>query len=574
LLSPSQLPTIKLNHWENIFATSHKEQLAKLLTSYLTRRSWLEGQPERIRSTELTESLAIPDSDTRLLNLRVDYRQGDPVTYMLLVSYAVGEEALHLIGENSPMLVAQLALSGEEEKAADMSEAQGVERAAERVEKGVLYDAIADPDFLKTILETIISSGAYEGSAGKLRAQLLRPESSHNLPTHAVPLAGDYNNSSVVYDDDELGNNTSLILKFFRKLEPGINPDLEIRSFLSRHQQFKNFNNVVGYLSYQRNDQRSQSGSATVGVLQEYLPGAQRTWEYTLDNIRSYFDQVAVEFPEMTESPPVLEPLLTLQAEFDEDTEEKRLASHLMGPYLANIKLLGQRTAEFHIALTADPTDAAFAPEPFSGFYQRSIYQFNRNLTGQVFRHLRDDLKAPNGMLSDELKPLASSVLEYQEVYLERFSQMLECKITAERTRYHGDYHLGQVLYTGKDFILIDFEGEDNRTVSERRIKRSPLQDVAYMLQSIHYATINGFRNEIESGTIRPEQADHIEQWAQFWEAWVSAAFLSGYLKTAHTANFLPKTQQELRVLLNDYLLSRTIHDVGYKLTHGSNEID
>ena len=87
----------------------------------------------------------------------------------------------------------------------------------------------------------------------------------------------------------------------------------------------------------------------------------------------------------MTESPPVLEPLLTLQAEFDEDTEEKRLASHLMGPYLANIKLLGQRTAEFHIALTADPTDAAFAPEPFSGFYQRSIYQFNRNLTGQVF---------------------------------------------------------------------------------------------------------------------------------------------------------------------------------------------
>ena len=550
-LSPSQVPTIKLKRWETIFAGPQQEKLEKVLTSYLTRRNWLEGQADRIRSTELTECLAIPDSDTRLLNLRVDYRQGDPVTYTLLVSYAAGEEAFQLVSENSPMLVAKMELS-------------------DTAEEGVLYDAIADPDFLSTILETIVQSGTYEGSAGKLQAKLLLSDRVNHMPMQATPLAGDYNNSSVVYDSD--GN--SLILKFFRKLEQGVNPDLEIRSFLSRHQQFNNFNAVVGYLNYQRGDQRSQKGSATIGVLQEYLPEAQSTWNYTLDNIRSYFDQVAVEFPEMSEAPPTSEPLVALQATFDEDTEEKRLASHLIGPYLSNMKLLGQRTAEFHMALAADPTDPAFAPEPFSGFYQRSIYQFNRNLTGQVFRRIKDELNNPDGVFKGELKDLASSVFNYQEIYLERFSQMLECKITAARTRYHGDYHLGQTLYTGKDFILIDFEGEDNRTVSERRIKRSPLQDVAYMLQSIHYATTYGFRTELESGAIRPEQVEHIEQWAQFWEQWVSAAFLSAYLKTASTGNFLPTTHQELRVLLKDYLLSRAIHDIGYKITHGSDEID
>ncbi|MEM6449796.1 MAG: hypothetical protein AAF703_05720 [Cyanobacteria bacterium P01_D01_bin.105] len=110
------------------------------------------------------------------------------------------------------------------------------------------------------------------------------------------------------------------------------------------------------------------------------------------------------------------------------------------------------------------------------------------------------------------------------------------------------------------------FEGEHNRTVSERRIKRSPLYDVAYMLQSIHYASVIGFQTEVESGLIRPEQIDGIQQWAAFWKQWVSAAFLHDYLKTARSADFLPQSEEELQVLLNNYLLSTAIHDLGYKL--------
>ncbi|NJM97698.1 MAG: maltose alpha-D-glucosyltransferase [Phormidesmis sp. RL_2_1] len=552
-LSPSEIPSITLQQWETIFAPAQRGALEDVLDAYLARRQWLGVQLEKVRSTALTECMAIPDSDTYMLCLRVEYRQGDPKTYLLFVSYAFGESAAHLLNESSSMVLARLQLSGAEED-----------------EVGVLYDAIADKDFLKTLLETTIYSGTFEGINGKLVATSLIPAAEANMPSDSRPLKGQFTNNSVIYADDELRSHTSLILKLFRTVDAGINPDLEIRQFLKKHQQFNNFNVIVGYLDYRRTD----ADAATIGVLQTYIPEAQNTWEYTLDNIRNYFEQVVVESAEMTEEPPILQPVMALQAEFDQDSETKRVAAHLMGTYLPNMKLLGQRTAEFHIALCADPTDSAFAPEPFSTFYQRSIYQYNRNQTGQVFRRIKDDLNSPSGHLNADLQPLARTLLSYQDIYLERFHQILDCEITAMRTRYHGDYHLGQVLYTGKDFVLIDFEGEDNRTVSERRIKRSPLQDVAYMLQSIHYAVINGFQNEVDSGLIRLEQSDHIQQWAQFWEQWVSAAFLSAYLDTARAANFLPKTQQELQILLDNYLLSKAIHDVGYKLAHRSPEID
>lgn len=556
-MQPSKVPTFELTQWEAMFSAGKKESLTTLITNYLTERELLGSEPEKVRSSELIECMSIPDSDTYMVNLRVDYTQGDPATFPLFISYAFDSAAQHLLNEASPTVMAKLT-----------SPSASTEGASEEV--GVLYDAIADTDFLNTLLETLSRNGAYEGTAGKLLTQSMM-SGENGLPTDSEPLLGKYNNSSVIYSDDEAGSGSSLILKLFRRLESGVNADIEVRQFLSKHNTFSSFNPVVGYINYQRKGSRTDS--STVGVLQKFIREAQSAWEYSLDNIRSYFDQVSVESAETKEAPPI-DSLLTMQAGYDEPSEAKQVANHLMGTYLANMQLLGQTTAEFHLALAADPTDEAFAPEPFSSFYQRSIYQFNRNQTGQVFRLLKDDMNDHRGLLDESLYPLARSLMSYQDIYLDKFKQILDSKITALRTRYHGDYHLGQVLYTGKDFVLIDFEGEHNKTVSERRIKRSPLYDVAYMLQSIHYAAVIGFQTEVESGVIRAEQTEKMQQWATFWEQWVSAAFLSAYLKTARNTkgatDFLPKTDQELQVLLNNYLLSTAIHDLGYKLTHRS----
>ena len=136
------------------------------------------------------------------------------------------------------------------------------------------------------------------------------------------------------------------------------------------------------------------------------------------------------------------------------------------------------------------------------------------------------------------------------------------------RLRCHGDYHLGQVLVSGKDFVIMDFEGEPARPLSERRIKRSPLRDVAGMLRSFHYATYAALFALEERGLARTQDLALVHFLAQFWYLWVSAAFLKAYFDMASRGNFLPQSREELRVLMDAYLLEKVIYEIGYELNN------
>lgn len=151
---------------------------------------------------------------------------------------------------------------------------------------------------------------------------------------------------------------------------------------------------------------------------------------------------------------------------------------------------------------------------------------------------------------------------------LRRFRSVCESKITAMRGRIHGDYHLGQVLYTGKDFVIIDFEGEPARSLTERRIKRSFLRDVAGMLRSFHYAAYTALFNQMAAGMFRRDELPALEPWARLWHQWVSSAFLRAYLEVANQGAFLPRKREELEVLLNTYLLEKAIYELGYELNN------
>ena len=287
------------------------------------------------------------------------------------------------------------------------------------------------------------------------------------------------------------------------------------------------------------------------------IPGD--AWSYTLDSLRDYFEQVMVRQIDIAD---VNLASNSLVAEIGDGVPD--LANEIIGSYLTSAELLGQRTAELHLALASKPENPDFAPEPFTSFYQRSIYQYMRNLAGQTLLLLKKRLL----QLPPQTQQLAQVVLNRQEQLMERFKSVLNLKITGQRTRCHGDYHLGQVLYTGKDFIIIDFEGEPARPMSERRMKRSPLRDVAGMLQSFNYAATLALRNEVDSGMIRPESLSMMEQWAQFWYGWVSVAFLNSYLLTAADATFLPKAKEEMQVLLDAYMLEKATYELGYELNN------
>ncbi|HEY9707811.1 MAG TPA: putative maltokinase, partial [Oculatellaceae cyanobacterium] len=556
----AELPSLVVNgNWQSIVAQSEaKASLESILPHYLYTCPWFDGKARTVQSAQIVEVISVPvgesgvgktsaqSSTAQMIWVRVDYTQGEPETYLLLLAYAEDEQARHVLAEMSQSVIAHLQVQGNDET-------------------GILFEAMADKRFLTFPLDAIAHNHRYQGKAGELVATAtdvfpeLLAEASHLEPTL---VKGEHSNTSVVYGVNVGGLDSGhhFILKLFRKLEEGINPDLEIRKFLAEKKLLEHFASLAGALEYRR---IGSYGSAvlpmTVGILQEYILDTQSSWDYTLDSLRKYFEHVMVQQADITEVPVPSGSLLELQA-----LDIPDLAFQTMEGYLPNVRLLGQRTAELHIALASDSNNPNFAPEPFSSFYQRSIYQYARNLTGQVLLLLQQRLI----QLPPDTQKLAHVVLNHKEQIIGRFQLVLDQKITAVRTRYHGDYGLEEVLYTGKDFIIIDFEGEPGHSLSERRMKRSPLRDVAGMLQSFNHAATQALRNEVESGMLRPESLPVMEQWTQFWYCWVSAAFLNSYLEVASQDSFLPKTTSELQVLLDAYLLEKVIYELGYELNH------
>jgi maltose alpha-D-glucosyltransferase/alpha-amylase len=187
-----------------------------------------------------------------------------------------------------------------------------------------------------------------------------------------------------------------------------------------------------------------------------------------------------------------------------------------------------------------------------------------RTSAGRTFQLLRQRL----GDLEPEAHAAAAALLAAQDLVRERFALLLGPKVTATRIRTHGDYHLGQVLYTGRDFVILDFEGEPARPLSERRLKRSPLRDVAGMLRSFQYAAYARLFEESGSGIISPSEAPIFESWALYWQRWVSAAFLGAYLERTATASFVPARRSELATLLDAYVLEKALYELAYELNH------
>jgi maltose alpha-D-glucosyltransferase/alpha-amylase len=236
-----------------------------------------------------------------------------------------------------------------------------------------------------------------------------------------------------------------------------------------------------------------------------------------------------------------------------------------IGAFVESARLLGVRTAQLHAVLASDAVNPAFAPEPYTPYYQRAFYQSLRNLTTNSFtllsRVVQEDKDAPAE---------AALVLKLEDQVLDRFRRLLGRTLTSLRARSHGDYHLGQVLYTGNDFVIIDFEGEPLRTLSERRLKRSPLRDVAGMLRSFSYAVHSALLELKESG-LNEESETRAASWGRVWQARVSAIFLRAYLEQVEGAAFLTADRAEIELLLDVYMLEKAVYELAYELNNRPN---
>ncbi len=535
-----QLPVIKVRGtWEAVLSGRAKAGLEATLPTYLRTCRWFGGKARRIQSATITD--IVPMSANRestrsyVALVRVEYMEGEPETYVLPLSFAPEDRAQEILSDIPQTAIVRIEVEG----------GSG----------GVLYDALWDGRFCELLLQSIGRRRNFKGAAGELVAwptaafRQLRGPAEGNLQPSV--LKAEQSNTSVLYGD-------RLILKLFRRPETGANPDLEIGRFLTEKTAFAHVPPVAGALEYRR----GRAEPVTLGVLQGLIANEGDAWQYTLDEVARYFEQVLSRRVE-EEGVPVPDKPLLLMAEEEIPAE----AADLIGPYLESAKLLGQRTAELHVALAQDPDNPDFRAEPFSDFYRRSLYQSMRKLTAQSFQLLRGRLKELSAPARDE----AARVLDLEAEILGRFRRVLEHPVAAKRIRCHGDYHLGQVLCTGKDFVIIDFEGEPARALSERRLKRSPLRDVAGMLRSFHYAAYAALFRQEQGGLVAAEERPSLESWARLWHVWVSAVFLKRYLEVAGEAGFLPRNRDDLQALLDAFLLEKAVYELGYELNNRPN---
>jgi len=342
-------------------------------------------------------------------------------------------------------------------------------------------------------------------------------------------------------------------LKLFRSLEPGARPEIEMTAFLTEHTNFRNFPPLAGTILYRQ----GQEDPTCVAMMQGFVQTQSQTdgWAYTASSLYKYFEQVLARItlraPESISPGVVSAPMKP--AHVLGTASLPRIAQDLMGSYVDWARLLGQRTAEFHNALASDPGNPNFAHEPFSAFYVQSIYEHMRNLWTRTFQLLHRRLNTLKKMVRED----AEKVLHLEDDVYALLQSTREREITATRTRIHGDYHLGQVIYTHGDFVILNL-GEES-SAAELWIKHSPLRDVAAMLRSFHYAAHNALADRKDRLALEP--------WARCWQSWVSSAFLNSYFLFAH-GDFLPDDREELVTLLETYILDKTNYELIYELNN------
>jgi maltose alpha-D-glucosyltransferase/alpha-amylase len=531
-VSTGELPALQVASLENVLEGPARAAIERMLPGLLRGRRWFRSKARRMRQVEIIERIEVPQVDASILLARVEYSEGDPEIYVLPVMLAIGEKAAAVHAQMPHAVVLRL------------HSADGRE--------GVVYGALWDKSFNSALLEAIARRRRFHGQHGELRPVRTRAfrriwgESRPNLdPTLS---RAEQSNSSAVFGD-------RFIMKIFRKLEPGINPDVEIGTMLTEAAKFPHTPATAGALEY-----HPQEGEPmTLAVLQAYVPNEGDAWQYTMDELSRFFENAMARAGQAQTAPADSRHPLDLARE-----EPPALARELVGAYLGSAHLLGRRTAEMHLALTNQTDDPAFAPEPFTDFYRHGLYH---GMVSQVNRALQL-LAARIGTLSPESQDDARRVLDSGRALRERFTPIRHERISAMRIRHHGDYHLGQVLYTGKDFLIIDFEGEPGRPLSERRIKRAPLRDVAGMLRSFQYAAYAVLFGQVAGVVPRPEDAVALEAWAAYWTQWAGGAFLRGYLEFSTNLRSAPKTEQELRILLGAYLLEKALYELTYELNN------
>jgi maltose alpha-D-glucosyltransferase/alpha-amylase len=459
--------------------------------------------------------------------ISVSYTDGWSETYQLPLAFASGDQAASIL-RGSP---------------------SGVLARVTGARKGVLFDGWLDDETCSRLFKIIEERHQLQSSRGLVRGMMTAAELEVPAERKWVRSSGEQSNSVAFLSE-------RFALKLYRRVEPGVNPEFELSAFLTE-KGFTRIPQLSGALMYERDGVEP----GTLGILQQSITHQGSGWDFSIDELRRYYERVGARRPlEDLAVPAESGPRADDSDGAGADSQPPPLFAALENWYLANATTLGRRTGELHVAL-ASGNSPEFAPEPLDGLTLDALCVDMAERAQRVL----DLLESAYPRLSETARGQAEAVLAQRTRLPARFDAVKAAGSKAGwRTRIHGDYHLGQVLRTEEDFIILDFEGEPTRPLRERREKHSPLKDVAGMIRSFSYAAyaaLFAFTLNVPDGHSR------LEPWADTWQHWVSEAFLSGYGSVTAGTGILPE-QPMFNVLLRAFVLDKALYELGYELNN------
>ncbi len=541
--------------WLNLFSGWGLQQLEEALPAFLSQQRWFAGKTGRIKSVEVVDAVAVGEGHGEARGTRPDGARGDGRAEPLSMLLVLGVESAEAPQATYVLPVSFVTGSRAEDLSRWRPEAvlAGVRVIApgEDAERGVLVDSIWEPDFARLLVEATARRRQLQGRRGRLHGlpapTLRRLVSQVDEDDEPTPMNAEQSNTSIV-----IGG--ALILKLLRRVEPGVNPGVEMGRFLGERAHFRAMPLVGGSMEYRP---AAAQEAMTIVSLEEFVPNEGDGFSYVVDMLTRGLEELLAG--PLSEDPPDPPPAdaAELAGEWAGGPPEQfgEEVAALVGPHLEWASLLGRRTAELHVALASEKDDLDFVPEPMTPGDRQAMAHGARALAKQSFRQARR--LAPSS-------PELAEVLNRQDEILERFRRLVDVPVRVERIRCHGDFHLGQALWTGKDFVIVDFEGEPHRSLSQRRVKRPALVDVAGMIRSFHYASRTAALHLSRSLRAHDDPAV-LEPWLALWYRGITGTYVHAYLDAVDGSAFVPPDDRQLAELLDFLLLEKAMYEIGYE---------
>jgi maltose alpha-D-glucosyltransferase/alpha-amylase len=518
--------------WTNILDSGTRTVVERhALAPFLQRQRWFSSRTRELRQVRFTDwaPLRLASNPAFLTILSVEFADGWSESYVLPIAMLSGDAATRALQSASNVIAR---VTG--------------------ARKGVIVDGLQDDDVCDRLVawangeeEHATQRGSVKASRQPSAASLQPPVASPQPP---VPVPRMWTRMSSEHSNSLANSNQGWFLKLFRRIEPGTNPELEIGRALTT-EGFARAPRLVGALEYLR----PSLEPGTIALVQDAVANQGTGWTYTIDDLRRFFERVSAR---ATRSGTQVR-LDGLDGR-DGNTPPPFLAA-LESWYLTSAATLGRRTADMHAALAA-LRGPAFAPEPFDA---AEVNASTRAMRGDAERVL-DRLAATVSSLDENVRPVAETVVAARDAVLREFDAVRDIRDAGVRIRIHGDYHLGQVLRTEEDFVIIDFEGDTGRPIAARRTKQSPLRDVAGMMRSFSYAAYAAlFAFTVHA----PDEFAPLEAWAETWCHWVTRTFFEAYQEATGSSPLLPG-DTATRTLLRAFTMDKALHELSYELTN------